>query len=41
MALKINYKNSGLKTNSANLILFADENFNINALNKTISNSEF
>ena len=41
MSIQINYKSSVLKTNSANLILFVDENFNIGVLKKYISNTEF
>ena len=41
MNIQINYKNSSLKTNSGNLILFVDENFNIKGLKKYISNTEF
>ena len=41
MSIQINYKSSGLKTNSANLILFVDENFNISILKKYISSTEF
>ena len=41
MTVKINYKSSGFKKNSNNLVLFADEKFNIKALKKDLSNSEF
>jgi leucyl aminopeptidase len=41
MSVKINYKNNTPKKNSANLVLFADEKFNINPLKKYISNFEF
>jgi len=41
MSILINYKNRGLKTNSANLILFVDENFNISGLKNYISKEEF
>ena len=41
MTVQINYKNSGLRINPANLILFVDENFNIDGLKKNISNDEF
>jgi leucyl aminopeptidase len=41
MTVKINYKNSILKNNSSNLVLFVDEKFNINGLKKYISNSQF
>ena len=41
MSIKINYLNKLSFKSSANLVLFADEKFNINALKKHISNSEF
>ena len=41
MTVQINYKSSGSKKNSNNLVLFADEKFNINPLKKDLSNSEF
>ena len=41
MSIQINYKNKGPKNPSANLVLFVDENFNINGLKKYISNAEF
>ena len=41
MTVQINYKNSILKSKSANLILFVDEKFSISGLKKYISNSEF
>jgi leucyl aminopeptidase len=41
MTIQINYKNSSIKKNSANVILFVDENFNISTLKKHISNTEF
>jgi leucyl aminopeptidase len=41
MSIQINYKQGNFKTSSANIILFVDENFNIGALKKHISNSEF
>ncbi len=41
MSIQINYKNSGSKKVSSNLVLFVDEKFNINGLKKHISNSEF
>ena len=41
MTIQINYKNTGLKKPSTNLILFVEENFNISALKKHISNAEF
>ena len=41
MSIQINYKNSGLKKTSANLVLFVDQNYNIDSLKRYISNSEF
>ena len=41
MSIQINYKSSGLKTNSTNLVLFVDEKFNISALKKYLSSPEF
>ena len=41
MTVQINYKNSGSKKISTNLVLFVDEKFNISGLKKHISNSEF
>ena len=41
MSVKINYKNGGLKKPLNNLVLFANEKFNINLLKKYISNLEF
>jgi len=41
MSIQINYKNSGLNKPSNNLVLFVEENFNINGLKKYISNTEF
>jgi len=41
MAIQINYKNSGFKAGSGNLILFVDEKFNISDLRKHISKTEF
>ena len=41
MSIQINYKNNGLKNPSANLVLFTEENFNINSLKKQLSNLEF
>ena len=40
MSVKIIYKNSLPKTNSSNLVLFTDENFNNSSLKKYISHSE-
>ena len=41
MNIKVNFKNQGLTKSNANLILFADEKFNITGLKKHISNSEY
>ncbi len=41
MSIKINYSNKISTISSANLVLFADEKFNINPLKKHISSSEF
>ena len=41
MSIKINYKNSGFKKISSNLVLFVDEKFDIKPIKKFISNSEF
>ena len=41
MSIQINYKNISLKNPSTNLVLFVNENFNINGLKKHITNSEF
>ena len=40
MSIQINYKNNASKK-IENLVLFVDENFNINGLKKHISNAEF
>ena len=41
MSIQINYKNSGSKKPSTNVVLFTDEKFNISNLKKFISNWEF
>ena len=41
MSIKINYKNSIFKKSLGNLVLFADEKFNVNPLKKYISSLEF
>ena len=41
MSITINFKNKKLSKNSANLILFVDEKFNINHLKEHISGSEY
>ena len=41
MSIQINYKNNSSKKATNNLVLFVDENFNINGLKKHISNNEF
>ena len=41
MSIKINYSNKAFSKSSANLVLFADEKFNIINLKKYTSNTEF
>ena len=41
MTIEINYKNSGFKSSTGNLVLFVDEKFNVNGIKKIISESEF
>ena len=41
MPIVINYKNSSLKRNSSNLLLFVDEKFNILTSKKYLSKPEF
>ena len=41
MTVQISYKKPSYKKNSNNLVLFVDENFNINGLKKNLSNAEF
>ena len=41
MSIKINYLNKTSNKSSANLVLFSNEKFNINALKKFLSDSEF
>ena len=41
MSIKINFKKSGLKKSTNNLILFVNEEFNINPIRKFFSNFEF
>ena len=41
MAVQINYKTGNSKKASSNLVLFVDENFNINSLKKYLSKYEF
>jgi leucyl aminopeptidase len=41
MSIQINFKNISLKKRPNNLVLFADENFNIIPLKKHLSNTEF
>jgi len=41
MAVQINYKNSALNKDTANLVLFVDEKFNIKGLKRYISQTEF
>ena len=41
MSIKINFSNKNSGKSSANNVLFADEKFNINGLEKYLSSSEF
>ena len=41
MNIKVNFKKKGFNKSNANLILFADEKFNITGIKKHISNSEY
>ena len=41
MTIQINYKNLYSKKDLTNLVLFVDENFNINSLKKHLLNLEF
>ncbi len=41
MSIKINYLKKTISKSSSNLVLFSDENFNINVLKKYLSSSEF
>ena len=41
MNIKVNFKKQAFSKSNANLILFADEKFNITGLKKHISNSEY
>ena len=41
MNIKVNFKKQAISKFNANLILFADEKFNITGLKKHISNSEY
>ena len=41
MSIQINYKNRGSNKSSTNIVLFADQKFNISNLKKYISNTEF
>ncbi len=41
MSVQINYKNSSIKKNSTNLVLFSDEKYNISNLKKHISKAEY
>ena len=41
MNIKVNFKKKAFSKSNANLILFADEKFNIIGLKKHISNSEY
>ncbi|MFL2889066.1 MAG: leucyl aminopeptidase [Candidatus Pelagibacter sp.] len=41
MSIEINYKNTGLKKPSNNLVLFSDDKFSLKLLNKYITDQEF
>ena len=41
MSIQINYNNNNSKKNLTNLVLFVEENYNINNLKRFISNNEF
>ena len=41
MSIQINYSNKASSKSSSNIVLFADEKFNIKGLNKYLSSSEF
>ena len=41
MSIQINYSNKASSKSSSNIVLFADEKFNIKGLNKHLSSSEF
>ena len=41
MSIKINYSNKKSGKSSSNLVLFADETFNVSGLKKYLSNNEF
>ena len=41
MNIKINFKKQAFSKSNANLILFADEKFNITGIKKHITNSEY
>ena len=41
MSVKINYNKKLLNKTTSNLVLFANDKFNINGLKKDLSNSEF
>ena len=41
MSIKIYHKNNNSKKTTTNVVLFADEKFNISDLKKYLSNSEF
>ena len=40
MSIKINYSNKASNKSSTSIVLFTDEKFNINALNKHLSSQE-
>ena len=41
MTVQVLYKNNNSQKSQANLVLFTDENFNINSIKKHTSNEEF
>ena len=41
MAVKINYSKKTKEKTSSNLVLFADEKFNVSGLKKILSSTEF
>ena len=41
MNIKVNFKKQAFNKSNANLILFADQKFNITGIKKHISNSEY
>ncbi len=41
MSVKINYLNKKINNTLTNIVLFTDEKYNLNALTKYLSNTEF